>query len=151
MQPLDRDLIHLVGDRVISVSGQAVDTGPDQEMRSDLLGRTEKLVDVALAITDMDASSWITEKLRGLLQIFQPPNAFLLLDRNTRRIDLLLERGGPFEFLPGPEFDGRQPERQPLGRHRQARMHQDAADRVRSQATRLVPPAVYALGDADRV
>jgi hypothetical protein len=29
MQSLDRDLIHLVGNRVIAVSSQAVDTGPD--------------------------------------------------------------------------------------------------------------------------
>ena len=29
-------------------------------------------------------------------------------------------------------------------------MHQDAANRVRSEATRLVPPTVNALGDADR-
>src|SRR5882724_5652449 len=100
-------------------------------MRSGLLGCAEKLVDVALAIIDMDASSRVTEKLGGLLDIFQPSDAFLLLDGNARRIDLLLERRGPFEFLPGPEFDGRQPEWQPFGRHREARVHQDAADRVR--------------------
>lgn len=29
-------------------------------------------------------------------------------------------------------------------------MHQDAANRVRSEATRLIPSTVYALGDADR-
>ncbi|MGY3079419.1 hypothetical protein ACVWZZ_005827 [Bradyrhizobium sp. LM6.10] len=29
-------------------------------------------------------------------------------------------------------------------------MHQDAANLVRSEATRLIPPTVYALGDADR-
>src|SRR6266567_1110474 len=82
-------------------------------MRSDLLCRAEKLVDVALAITDMNASSWIIQKRRGLLQIVQPSDAFLLLDGNARRVDLPLERGGPFEFLPGPEFDGRQSEWQP--------------------------------------
>src|SRR5271157_2017141 len=120
-------------------------------MRSDLACRAEKLVDVALAITDMDASSWITQKFRGLLQIFQPSDAFLFLDGNSRRIDLFLKRGGPSEFLPGPEFDGCQPERHTLDRNRQARMHQDAANRVRSQATRLVPSTVYALGDTDRL
>ena len=50
MQPLDRDLIHLVGDRVIAVSGQTIDAGPDQKVGSNLLCRAEKLVDVALAI-----------------------------------------------------------------------------------------------------
>lgn len=29
-------------------------------------------------------------------------------------------------------------------------MHQDAANRVRSEATRLIPSTVYTLGDADR-
>ena len=120
-------------------------------MRSDLLCRAEKFVDVAFAITDMDASSWIVQKLSRLLQIVQPPDAFLLFDGNSRRVDLFLERGGPFEFLSGPEFDGRQPERQPLGCYREARMHQDAANRVRSQASRLVPSTVDALGYPDRV
>src|SRR5258708_4840592 len=120
-------------------------------MRSGFLGRAEKLVDVALAITDVDASSLITEKLRGLLDIFQPPDAFLLFDGNAGRIDLVLDRGGPFEFLSGPEFDGRQPERQPFDRHRGARVHQDAAKRVRSQTPRLVPSAVDALRYPDRV
>ena len=151
MQSLDCDLIHFLGNRMTAVASQTVDTCPDQEVRSDLLGRAEKFVDVALAITDMDASSRIVQKLRRLLQVLQPPDAFLLLDGNARRVDLFLERGGPFEFLSGPELDGRQPERQPLGRHREARMHQDAANRVRPQATLLVPSAVYALGYADRI
>ena len=99
----------------------------------------------------MDASSWIFQELRRLLQVLQPSDAFLLLDGNSRRVDLFLERGGPFEFLSGPEFDGRQPERQPLGCYREARMHQDAANRVRSQTTRLVLSAVYVLGYADRL
>src|SRR5712691_7538032 len=137
MQSFDLDLIELVGNRVIAVSSQAIDTCPDQKMRSDLLCGAEKLVDVALAITNMDASSRITQKLSGLLQIFQPADAFLFLDGNSRRIDLFLERGGPFEFLPSPEFDGRQPEWNTLDRNREARMHQDAANRVRSQTTEL--------------
>jgi hypothetical protein len=29
-------------------------------------------------------------------------------------------------------------------------MHQDTANRVRSEATRLIPSTVYTLGDADR-
>src|SRR5260370_899965 len=120
-------------------------------MCSGFLGCAEKLVNVAFAITDVDASCRVTEKLRGLLDIFEPPDAFLLLDGDACRIDLLLERGSAFEFLPGPEFDGRQPEWQPFGRHREARMHQNAANRVRSQTPRLVPSAVYALRYPDRV
>jgi hypothetical protein len=41
MQRFGRDLLHLVGDRVIAVASQAVDAGPDQEMRSGFLGRAE--------------------------------------------------------------------------------------------------------------
>jgi hypothetical protein len=151
MQSLDGDLIHFVGNRVVPVPRQAVDTGPDQEVRSDLLRHTEKFVDVAFAITDVDASTWIVQKLSRLLQILQPPDAFLPLDGNPRRVDLFLERGGRFECFPSPEFDGRQPERQPLGCYREARMHQDAAHRVRSQAARLIPSTVYVLRDADRL
>jgi hypothetical protein len=54
MQRFDHDLIHFVGDCVIPVSSQAVDADPHQEERSDFLGRTEKFVDVALAISDAD-------------------------------------------------------------------------------------------------
>lgn len=120
-------------------------------MRSSFASRAEQLIDVALAITDMDASFRIAQQLCGLPDIIQPSDALLLLDGNARRVDLLFKRGSPLEFLPGPEFDGRQSKRQPLGRYRQARVHQDAANRVRSQAAGLVPAAVYALGDPDRV
>src|SRR5258708_18635880 len=92
MQPFDRNLVHFVGDRVIAVPSQAVDTGPHQEMRSDLLCRAEQLVDVALAITDMEASSRIAQQFRGLLQIVQPSDAFLLLAVHSRLVDLLLQR-----------------------------------------------------------
>ena len=118
MPAFDGDLVHFIGDRVISVSGQAVNTSPDHEMRSSFLSRTEELIDVAFAITDMDASPWITQQLRGLPNIVQPPNALLLLDGNARRIDLLLKRGSALELLPGPEFDRRQPKRQTFGRNR---------------------------------
>jgi hypothetical protein len=133
------------------ISSQAVDTSPNQEVRSDLLCRAEELIDVALAIPDMHASSWIIQKFRGLLQIVQPSDAFLLLNGDSCRVDLLLECGRPFEFLAGPELDRRQSEWQALGRYHEARMHQDAANRVRSEAARLVSSAVYALGYADRL
>ncbi len=61
VQTFDHDLRHFVGDRVISDSSKSVDARADQEMRSDPLGRAEELVDIALAITDMDASSWIIQ------------------------------------------------------------------------------------------
>jgi hypothetical protein len=81
---------------VIPFTSQAIDAGSDQEMSSDLLARAEQLIDIALAIADMDASPWIAQKCRGLPEIFQPPNCFLLFDRNACRVDLPLERGGSF-------------------------------------------------------
>jgi len=90
------------------------------------------------------------QEWRRLFEIFQPPDAFLSLDGNPGRIDLLFKRCRPLEFLPGPEFNGRQPQRHTLDCNCKARMHQDAANRVRSEATRLAPSTVYALGDADR-
>lgn len=118
-------------------------------MSSDLLCCAEKLVYV-LAISNMDASSRMIQELRRLLEIFQPPDAFLFLDGNPGRIVLLFKRCRPLEFLPGPELNGRQPQRHTLDCNCEARMHQDAANRVRSEATRLIPSTVYALGDADR-
>ncbi|MET4046104.1 hypothetical protein ABIC03_007843 [Bradyrhizobium sp. RT6a] len=117
MESFDRDLVHFVGDRMITIPSQAVKASPDHEMRSSFSSRAEQLIDVALAITDMDASFRIAQQLCGLPDIVQPPNALLLLDGNARRIDLLLKRGSPFEFLPSLEFDSRQSKRQPFGRH----------------------------------
>jgi hypothetical protein len=81
---------------VIPFTSQAIDAGSDQEMSSDLLARAEQLIDIALAIADMDASPWIVQQSRGLPEIFQPPSCFLLFDRNACRVDLPLERGGSF-------------------------------------------------------
>lgn len=82
-------------------------------MSSDLLCCAEELVDVTLAITDMDALSRMIQQLRRLLEIFQPLEAFLFLDGNPGRIDLLFKRCRPLEFLAGPELNGRQPQRPP--------------------------------------
>ncbi len=62
-------------------------------MGSDLLSRTEQLVDVAVAITDMHAPGRIVEERRGLPQVVQPPKAFLALDRERER-----ERDGVLEI-----------------------------------------------------
>ena len=69
------------------------------------------------------------------------------------RVGLILffQPSSPPEFLAGPEFDSGESQRQPLDRYREARMHQDAANRMRPQrARRLVAPTVDALRDADR-
>ncbi len=51
---------------MIALSSQAVDAGPDHKMRLGFPGCAEQLVDVALAIADMDASARIGQQLRGL-------------------------------------------------------------------------------------
>ena len=51
------------------------------------------------------------QESRRLLEIFQPPDAFLFLDGNPGRIDLLFKRCRALEFLAGPELNGRQPQR----------------------------------------
>jgi len=84
---------------VIPIASQAVDTGPDQEMRSDLLCRAEKLIDVALAITDMNASPRIIQKLRGLLQILQPSDALLFLDGTRVGLTFFLSATVPLNFF----------------------------------------------------
>src|ERR1700686_365273 len=83
----------------------------------------------------MHAARRVAKQFARLPYIVEPANAFLVLDRHTRWIDLLLERVGSFEFRTRPELDRREPQRQPVARHRQTRVHQDATRRVMSQAS----------------
>jgi hypothetical protein len=152
VQTVDRDLIHIIGDSMISISGQAIDTGSHEEMGANVLSRAKEFIDTALAITDMDAPPRISEEFRGLLQIVQPPNAFFLLDGNARLIDLSFEGGGSFEFLPCPEFDRCHSEREPFGRHSETRMHQNSASRMRFGAAGEISSTVGdALRNADQL
>ncbi|MGY3078063.1 hypothetical protein ACVWZZ_004471 [Bradyrhizobium sp. LM6.10] len=75
MPSFDGDLVHFVGDRVISIPSQTANASPNHEMRSSFSSRAEQLIDVALAITDMNASSRIAKQLRGLPDIVQPCSA----------------------------------------------------------------------------
>jgi hypothetical protein len=54
------------GDLVGSIARETIDATPDQKMRSRLLGQAEELVNVALAIADMDTPARIAKQLRGL-------------------------------------------------------------------------------------
>ena len=56
VKPGDAEVAHFVSDGMVSVPGQPVDAGSDQEMRPELLGQAEQLVDVALAVADMNAA-----------------------------------------------------------------------------------------------
>ncbi|XUJ37640.1 hypothetical protein ACQ5SK_28640 [Bradyrhizobium japonicum] len=68
-------------------------------MSSDLLCCAEEFVDVTLAITNMDASSRTIQELRRLLEIFQPPDAFLFLDGNPGGLIFFLSAAVPLNFF----------------------------------------------------
>ena len=80
MQPADVHVAHFVGNGVVTVSRQPVDTRSDQEVGAEFLGRAEELVNVALAIADMDASGRVVEQHGGLAQVLQPAEALFLFD-----------------------------------------------------------------------
>ncbi|WP_166107512.1 hypothetical protein [Bradyrhizobium barranii] len=48
---------------MIAVPGKPINTGSRKEMRSNILGQAKQLIDVALAITNMNASSRGCEKI----------------------------------------------------------------------------------------
>ena len=60
-------------------------------MRACLLSRPEQFEYIRLAIPDTNASLGLAQQLGGLLQIVQPPDTFFFFNRNTSRIDMLLE------------------------------------------------------------
>ncbi len=84
-------------------------------MRSNLLGGTKQFINVGLTITDMDALRWLLEKVRGLLEVLQPPNALLGFNGDPCRVDLAPKRSDPFEFLSGPHFTALSPGGSPRG------------------------------------
>ena len=54
-------------------------------MGADFLPRAKQFVNVALPVADMNAASGRAEEFSGALEIFQPADAFLLLNRNACR------------------------------------------------------------------
>src|SRR5690606_2496839 len=149
MQPADLCLVHLGGDGMLAVASQPVDAAPDEEMRAEFMGGAEKLIDVALAIADMDTSRGIAEQRVRLAHVLQPAEALLLFDGHPRRIDFLLERSGSLELRPRPELDRRKAKRQPLERNGQARMHQEPAHRAHRATAVLILATVERMHDAD--
>ena len=149
MQALDAGFLHFVRNRMAAIAREPIDAGANQEMRAKVSRQAIELVNVTFSVADMDAALWLSKAFDRLPKIIEPAHAFLLFDRHSGRVDLPLERRRPSELLPGPEFHGRQAQRQPLGRHREAGMHQHPADRVMAQATTLVAAAIDALRHAD--
>jgi hypothetical protein len=68
MKSSDARVAHFIGDRMVAITRQTVDTSSYQEMRSDFLPRAKEFIDVALAIADMNAFLWFTEKHCRLLE-----------------------------------------------------------------------------------
>src|SRR5215469_11049804 len=112
---------------MLAVAGKTIDTSAYDKVSVGFVCLTKKFIDIALTVGDMN-TSWSVEKVCRLTEVRQPSHTFFLLDGNSRRIDLLLERVGALKFLSGPEFNGRQAERKPVRCHDQARMHQNPAD-----------------------
>lgn len=121
---------HLRSHRVIAVTGKAINNSADDEVTAKLAAEAIELVDIALTVADMDAAIRSPQQLNRLAQIVEPADAFLRLDRHPRRIDPTLELRRALELVPAPELHCRQSQGKPLGRHREARMHQDPADLV---------------------
>jgi hypothetical protein len=125
---------------MLAISSHPINAAPDREMRAEFMGGAEQLVNVALAVADMDAPGRIIEQRSCLAHVLQPANALLLFDGYPRRIDLLLERSGSLELRPRPELYRREAKRQPLGRDGQAQMHQKPAHRAHRAAAILSLP-----------
>jgi hypothetical protein len=89
---------------VIAVASEPIRLHTHDKMSSQFLGQTVKFKNVALAIADVDTAGGFVQKSNRLPQIIQPPHAFFLFDRNSRRIDFPLKRRCPLEFLAGPKF-----------------------------------------------
>ena len=66
VQTFDTRLLHFCRDRMTAIPRKPVDASAHEEVRSELLGQTEQLIDVALTVTDMDAAPGLTEVLDGL-------------------------------------------------------------------------------------
>jgi len=105
------------------------------DIGADFLCGAKELVDVVLTIADVNAAARISNELRRLAHIRQPPDAFLALNGNTRRIDVTLERRCSLKLRARPKFDGDKAKRQTLGRHCKARMHQKSTHGVQREKT----------------
>ena len=92
-------------------------------MRAQGVALAEQFIDVSLTVADMHAAAGVAEVCRRLPHILQPTDTFFFLDGNTRGVDCVLaainaftlERVGSLEFLPRPELNCPEPQRQAFG------------------------------------
>jgi hypothetical protein len=109
----------------------------DHKVRPDIVGRAEQLIDVGLAIPNVNTPRRLIEQRRRLHEIVHPAHAFLFTNRDARRVYPALQLIGPLEH----QLHGGQTERQSRRRHHEARVHRDAAQRVAAQGMPPIPPA----------
>lgn len=72
MQSFATLLVHLSGDGICTIPSEAIDAHAQKKMSSRIVGRAEQSVDIALAVTDVDAARWLRKQCGRLLQILQP-------------------------------------------------------------------------------
>jgi len=69
MQPLDAHFLHLIRDRVFPVACKTIHAGSHQEMCPRRFCCTEQLVNIALTVTDMNATLRGAKTSRRLFQV----------------------------------------------------------------------------------
>jgi|SRR6185369_7375451 hypothetical protein len=72
MHALYGGFAHFVGDPMVTITGQAVDTGAHQEMRAGRLCFAEELVNVILPVANVNQSLWLAQQGGRLAHIFEP-------------------------------------------------------------------------------
>src|SRR5436190_10514581 len=130
MQRDEGDSFHFLRDRMFSVTSETIDAGTYEKMRVGIVRRAKQFVDIAFAVSNVDASLRIAQQSRRLLDVVEPAHAFFFFDRNPSGVDLLFERIGSLEFLPGPKLDGGDSQRQSFSGDDQTGMHENAAGRM---------------------
>ena len=149
MQSLDGYLGHFTGDGVIAAAGQAIDAGAHDGVGAGFASGAEELVDIVLAVADVDESLRSAEQRRAVAHVGEPAHALRALDRYAGRVDPALQGGRALELRSGPESRRGKPERQSFGGECQAGMHQQHANRMEPEATIGLPPARHYRGGAD--
>lgn len=116
------------------------------------MGEGKQFVDVAVPISDMNATVSISEQVGGVAHILQPLYGLLLFNWHTRVIDFPLQSIGAVELVAGPELDSGQPEWQATYSRDRTGMHHDAAVGVEMRTSRSSWRAGWnLLQDSDRL
>lgn len=113
MRAFDACLVHFGCYRMIAIACQPIDAGADKEVNAKLLRQAIQFVDVAFAVTNVNATLRLSEPLDRLPKIVEPANASTLLDWNAGRVDLLLELCRALNFSVSRTFTADNPSGRP--------------------------------------